>query len=302
MKVGIALGGGGARGFAHIGVLKVLEEAGISIDIVSGTSIGALVGAVYASGSLDKLLTAATEIKLTDIPLLMSPSWSLGGIFSGKNALELLQDFVTARRIEELAKPFAAVSVDLKHSSIETFTSGDISQAVRASIAIPGVFTPVCSDGKVLVDGGTLDPVPVRAARALGADIVIAVDLFGAYPAQDPLPDEKPGIVQKYQSALTYIRSLSSKLRRSGDGQNQESVTSPTIIEVIENTLAVSQQHLTKLRFKEYPADVVIAPRISSVGLLDFHRGLPVVDIGARAAREALPAIRACLESRGVTV
>lgn len=302
-KIGIALGGGGARGFAHIGVLQALEAAGIDCDVVSGTSIGALVGAIYASGNIDKLVVASTRIKLTDIPLLLSPAWSTAGMFSGKNALEMLNEFVSVELIEQLPKPFAAVSADLNNAEIVIASHGDLRTAIRASIAIPGVFTPVCQGPRLLVDGGTLDPVPVEAARRLGADVVIAVDLFGAYPLQDPLLYTAPSLLERFPAvttALGYLRSLSSKIGRSGAAPALEPDEGaiPNIIEMVERTLAVSQQHLTRLRLREHPADVVIAPAVSEVGLLDFHRGSPIIEIGRRAAEQALPRVRDELERR----
>ncbi|MCZ6468830.1 MAG: patatin-like phospholipase family protein, partial [Candidatus Dadabacteria bacterium] len=143
MKIGLALGGGGAKGFAHLGVMEVLTEAGIEFDVVAGTSIGALIGAVYVSGNLDKLERFATNIGITDIPFLLGPTWPKGGLFSGKYIEKLFDEFIHLENIEDLKKPFAAVSVDLNKAEVVTFTSGNLKRAIRASSSIPGLFKPV---------------------------------------------------------------------------------------------------------------------------------------------------------------
>ena len=302
MKLGIALGGGGAKGFAHLGVLKALREEGIECDVVAGTSIGALVGAVYAAGSLSELEAMARDISLKDIPLLMSPAWSKKGIFSGKSALELLNDFITVDKIEDLPKRFAAVSADLKNGTPVIFTEGDVRQAVRASISIPAVFTPVMIDDQVLVDGGLVEPVPVEICKTLGADLVIAVDLFGeSLPCDDqsePSSEKQKSVLPAgISTALSYLNSISNKLQLTEwlGGDSNDPHRSINIIDVVEGTLAVSQRLLTAYRLCEHPPDIVIQPSVTNVGLLDFHRGAPAIEIGEKAAKEALPEIRKLL-------
>ncbi len=290
MRLGIALGGGGAKGFAHIGVLNALTQAGINCEVVSGTSIGALVGAIYAGGNLGKLEEESLGIKLTDIPRLLSPAWSLEGFFSGKNALERLSDFINVERIEELTKPFAAVSVDLRAGAVHTFTEGPVGEAIRASISIPAVFTPVRVGEHVLVDGGTMEPVPVEAARALGADLVIAVELFGNQSAGEvPREKQTPSASRlvKVQSALNYLRSLTQKGTTTGIGERDSN-----IIEIIERTLALSQHTLTNLRLQLSPPDFLIQPAVSHIGLLDFHRGVTGIEAGYRAAERVIPELK----------
>ncbi len=179
MKLGIALGGGGAKGLVHIGILKAFADAGIEFDVVAGTSIGAIVGVVYASGQLDALAEAAAALRLKDLPHLVNPTWPTHGIFDGQNAVAFFSRFVSADYVEDLPKPFAAVSVDIEAGTAETFSRGRVDEVVRASMAIPGIFTPAVVNGRIYIDGGLLDPVPVAAAKILGADAVVAVDLFG---------------------------------------------------------------------------------------------------------------------------
>lgn len=302
MKIGIALGGGGARGFAHLGVLKVLREAGIECDIVAGTSIGSLVGAVYAGGDLDGLEQATRAIRLTEIPLLLSPTLSYRGFFSGKNTLALLSEYIKISRIEDFPKPFAAVASDLKNCEVVVFTEGDVCEAVRASIAIPVIFTPVLSGDRVLVDGGTMEPVPVQICRQLGADIVIAVDLFGSYPPRKEFEEECKRNDAKVwpagiSSAMTYLNTIASKLHLGERFEMLErsGKPSPNFLDIVEGTLQVSQAHLTKCRLTEHPPDLLIQPAVCHVGLLDFHRGAPIIEIGVQAAREKLPELKSLI-------
>ena len=299
-RIGIALGGGGAKGFAHIGVLQALERVGIIPEIVTGTSAGALVGASYASGTLETFTEDVKKISLTDIPLLLSPTWSTKGLFSGKNALEMLNQYLSAENIEELPKRYAAVSVDLTTSQPYYHCNGNLKTAVRASIAIPGLFTPVVDDSRVLVDGGILDPVPTEINRKLGAEYVIAVNLF---PPQSNMVEElldtdkanstEERILPKtIDSAVQYLNQLSTLIPITIPGitinESDESSPIKTIIDVIESTLAVSQQHLTEMRFNAHPPDLVIEPDVRDIGILDFHRGDAFIERGVEAVERVL--------------
>ncbi|MCC6954857.1 MAG: patatin-like phospholipase family protein [Deltaproteobacteria bacterium] len=296
MKLGIALGGGGARGLAHIGVLNVLHSAGIEFDIVVGTSVGALVGAVYAGGALAELEHEARNVRLTDLPLLLSPSWSLSGLFSGKNAIDLLSSVIPYNDIEELPRRFAAVAVDLHEGRSVVIDKGNITQAIRASIAIPGIFTPVVKDDMLLVDGGLLDPVPVCVARELGADYVLAIDLFGSLkkPSRDECPSEQSAPPPSLRGAgMKHLRTLLGKLPFVTP---EESNSRLTAIGVLEQSLSINQRHMTALRLRESPPDDTICPPVDDVGFLDFHRGERVIEIGTRFGEECLDHIRGRIE------
>ena len=302
-KIGIALGGGGAKGFAHIGALKAFRDEGIEFDIVTGTSIGALVGAVYAAGNLDQLAQRASEISLTDIPLLLSPAFSRSGFFTGKSALDYLQDLLQFETIDELPKPFAAVSVDILTGEPEIFTKGNLREAVRASISIPAVFTPVQFESRVLVDGGLVEPGPVEICRAIGADIVVAIDLFGlenSTSAVQAQPNAKPPRMWPagLANALTYLHSISNRLHVTDllpapkDATPKQRRKALSIIDIIEGTLAVTQRQLTQYRLAQHPPDLLIQPAVADVGMLDFHRGSPVIALGEQAAKAAIPTLR----------
>jgi len=255
MKLGLALGGGGAKGFAHLGVLEVLTEAGIEFDVVAGTSIGALIGAVYVSGNLDSLERFATNIGISDIPFLLGPTWPKGGLFSGSYVEKLVDQFVHQKNIEDLEKPFAAVCVDLNKAEVVTLTKGNLKRAIRASTSIPGLFKPVIFEDKLLVDGGVLESVPDQAARSLGADFIVAVDL----------------------------------LSDISDSHSFKNGKNPSIIEVVQRSSILAQRKITEYKFKENPPDILIQPPLSDVKVMDFHNGKSVVEIGREAAKKVVP-------------
>jgi NTE family protein len=174
-RIGLALGGGGTKGFAHVGVIKVLEAQGFAVDFVSGTSAGSVVGALYASGMngyvLQQTSFALDESQLRDINLFS------GGLIKGEKLQAYINELVKNRPLDKLSKPFVAVATDLDSGARIAFARGDTGQAVRASSSIPGVFQPVSIAGRRYVDGGVVSPVPVDAAREMGADLVIAVDI-----------------------------------------------------------------------------------------------------------------------------
>lgn len=184
IKIGLALGGGAARGFAHVGVIKALESQGIIPDIIVGTSAGSVVGALYAAGNngfeLQKLAHRLDESKISD--------WSLPdrGVLKGEALQQFINDAVAQRPLESLKKPFAAIATDLQSGESIVFRTGNTGMAVRASSTVPGVFQPVTINGREYVDGGLTSLIPVRAARQMGSDVVIAVDI-SSRPADKPL-------------------------------------------------------------------------------------------------------------------
>jgi len=255
MKLGLALGGGGAKGFAHLGILEVLTEAGIEFDIVAGTSIGAFIGAVYVSDKLEELKNYAVNIGITDIPFLLGPTWPQGGLFSGKVLGKLIDEYIHIENIEDLKKPFATVCIDLNSGEVVTFTEGNLKRAVRASTSIPGLFKPVLFEGKLLVDGGVLESVPDQAVRDLGADFIVAIDLLSDLSGNQTFNNGKP----------------------------------PSIVEVVQRSSILAQRKITELKFKERPPEIVISPPLSHIKVMDFHNGKAIVEIGREAAKKVLP-------------
>ncbi len=282
-KIGIALGGGGAKGFAHIGVLKALEQAGFEFDVIAGTSIGALVGAVYADGKLPELERVSRRYGVKDLPFLLGPTWPRKGLFSGNYLERLLDDIVRVRNIEELAKPFAAIAVDLNKAEVVTFTHGNLYRAVHASMSIPGLFKPVTGGDEILVDGGVLEPVPVNALRLLGADVVVAVDLLSNLSTISRGARARPVFVE-------YIRSIAEKfymedLIEPGDRENELALS---LVDIVQRTSIIAQRRLTECNFRENPPDLVIAPPLSKIRAFDFHRGEEIIEIGIEAGEKVI--------------
>ena len=205
-SIGLALGSGGARGLAHIGVIQVLEEHEVSIDVVAGSSIGALVGALYGSGNDGEALhRIASDATLLKIMPLFDPSLRHG--FLGGTKLErLIKKFVGGRRVEDCRIPLAVIATDLRSGEVVIFREGDLASVVRASISVPWVFRPVTIDGRLLADGGLSMPVPAEPVRDIGADVVIAVDLDWERPVSDQSDVQEPGAREMGNTSLALLR------------------------------------------------------------------------------------------------
>src|SRR5574340_1819748 len=220
--IGLALGSGSARGLAHLGVVRAIEDAGIELDFIAGTSMGALIGAIHAAGKLGELEATFRTFDWKTTASFFDVVLPKSGLLDGAKVSELVRAHVHADTIEMLPKPFAAVATDIVSGEEVVIRSGDVIEAVRASISVPGIFTPVRSNGRILVDGGLTDPVPASAARAMGADLVIAVDLNHeivagknlkpllaakkAGGAQDPAPGMLSRWVGDYRLSMKDIR------------------------------------------------------------------------------------------------
>lgn len=296
-RIGLALGGGSARGWAHIGVIRTLAEAGIVPDRVCGTSIGALVGAAYVDGDLDRLEQWTKSLTLQTVVGFLDFSLG-GGLIKGEKLVEFFRSQFVDVPISELPLPFAAVATDLQSGREIWLQEGMVSDAVRASIALPGLFTPVEHEGRWLVDGGLVNPVPVSLCRAMGADLVIAVDLNSdivgkhlrkSRASKAAAPDEEAGetMLARIQSGMATLGIVGPKAADSR----------PSMLEVLASSINIMQVRITRSRLAGDPADVLIAPRLAEFGLMEFHRAAIAIEIGSRAAKQALPQINAVLEN-----
>jgi len=287
--VALALGSGSARGWAHIGVLRQLESVGIRPDIVCGTSSGALVAAAYAVGELDRFEAWILQLKMRDVVSLMDVSLN-GGMLKGERLMAFFQRHFMDCSVETLKLPFAAVATDL-HSGQEVWLrEGSITQAVRSSIALPGLFSPVWRDGRLLVDGGLVNPVPVSLARAMGADIVVAVDLNADILGRHLEPPTQQKVRSSVGSAWrTRIPPALSALWPETENDVERM---PSLIDVISASINIMQVRITRSRMAGDPANVVIAPRLASLGLLDFHRAAHAIEEGRLATEAALPVLQ----------
>jgi NTE family protein len=291
-RIGLALGAGSARGWAHIGAIRALEERGVKPDIICGTSIGALVGAFHASGQLDKLEQWVGGLAWTTVVRLMDLTWR-GGLIRGTRLFDLFRRTFEDRDISQLPVTYGAVATELASGRELWLRDGKLLDAVRASSAMPGLFTPVIRDDMVVVDGGLVNPVPVSVCRALGADLVIAVDLswgkLGAYRdrgrgerERDVAPREVPGWVGKLTSGWMKKQSAEKAVAQA---------TLPSIFDVFTTALDIVEMKVARSRLAGDPADVLITPLLPDFATMDFHR-----------AREAIPEGRAAVERMGALI
>lgn len=285
-RVGLALGSGSARGWAHVGVIRALEQAGIRPDIVCGTSVGALVGAAYAAGELDRFEQWLLGMRVTDVVGFMDVSLS-GGMLKGERLMEFFRRSFVDRPIEELAIPFAAVGTALHTGAEVWLREGSTVEAVRASIALPALFTPVLRDGMMLVDGGLVNPVPVSLARAMGAEIVIAVDLssdiLGRHLTEDTQAEEAPD-----STIGEWIHMLQENLGGLISSDSPDAPNLPSMLDVIGSSINIMQVRITRSRMAGDPPDVIVSPRLAHLGLFDFHRAKEAIDEGKRAVEAIL--------------
>jgi NTE family protein len=291
LRLGLALGSGSARGWAHIGVIRALEERGIKPDIVCGSSVGALVGGVYAAGELDRLEEWVTGLAWTTVVRLMDLTWR-GGLIRGTRLFTLFRTILADRQIEDLAIPYGAIATELNSGRELWLRHGNVLEAVRASCAMPGLFTPVVRDGAVLVDGGLVNPVPVSMCRALGAELVVAVDLswgkLGPYrrskERREVAPREDPSWLDRMTAKV-----LPRKERREDPSivKNEEIPTIPSIFNVFMTSLDIVETRVARSRLAGEPADVLITPLLPDFATMDFHRAKEAIDEG-RAAVERM--------------
>ena len=295
--IGLALGGGSARGWSHIGVIRVLERAGIVPQVVCGTSIGALVGAAYADGQLDQLegwvrsLTWQAVLRLLDITID-------GGLIRGDKLFDFFRAQFHDKDIGALPKRFGAVATELATGREIWLREGSVMDAVRASITMPGLFTPAKRDGRLLVDGGLVNPVPVSLCRAMGADIAIAVDLNRDLVERRPRAQASNAEPAVQDKDPTFLASMLGKLphwlaRRPGGAT--ESGAAPSMLDVLASSLNIMQERITSSRLAGDPADMMIYPRLGDMALMDYHRAAPAIAEGERATELMLPALHEIL-------
>lgn len=288
-RIGLALGSGAARGWAHIGAIRALEERGVKPDIVCGTSIGALVGAFYAAGELEKLEGWVTGLAWTTVLRLMDLSWR-GGLIRGNRLFTLFRTTFEDRDISELPIIYGAVATELASGREIWLREGKVLDAVRASCAMPGLFTPVIRNDSLVVDGGLVNPVPVSMCRALGADLVIAIDLswgkLGPYRERGKdramAPREVPGWIGKLKSGW---------LQRVGDKAAADDIRIPSIFDVFTTALDIVEMKVARSRLAGEPADVMVTPLLPDFATMDFHRGREAIVEGRSAVERMGPLI-----------
>lgn len=301
--LGIALGGGVARGWAHIGALRALMEAGIRPDIVTGTSIGALVGGAYLSGNLDTLENWARSLNKRRMMSYMDLRWGGAGFLRGDRLARVLNHYMGDVRIEELDRKYAAVACDLRSGYEVWMQQGPIVPAIRASYALPGAFEPVKVEGRYMIDGALVNPVPVSACRALGAHIVIAVslngDAFGPMGTNHEvdLDEEEDDTAEPFELAARSLNKMRPdrlllKSMLGSAGKTGE----PKIGSVMMSTLNIVMDRISRSRLAGDPPDVFVAPRVGHIGMLEFTKADELIERGYRAMQHEIPLIRSVID------
>lgn len=288
-KIGFVLGAGSARGWAHIGVLRALSEEGVKPDFIAGCSIGALVGAAFAADRLDQLEAWALALDWKRVLKLMDFGLR-GGLIKGRRVREVFREQFAECRFSALNVQFAAVATDL-HSGQEVWLrEGMVSDAIGASIAVPGLFRPVLYEERYLVDGSVVNPIPVSLCRAMGADIVLAVDLgsdlVGRYARDDddraPTQTSSPGFITRFFPGYGRANRQEAEAAPAG----------PSLLETLMGSINIMQLRIARSRLAGEPPDVLITPRLGHLGLLDYHRAQVAIAEGRAAIARTLPAIR----------
>ena len=302
-SVGLALGSGGARGLAHIGVIKALTSAGIPIDSIVGTSSGALVGAIYAAGQLENFERQVRRYEWTDVLAMFDPVWPRSGLMSGRKGLDRLAVGLREWRIEDLAIPFSAVAVDLISGEEIHIREGSVVDAIRASAAIPGIFVPQRRGRKLLVDGAVRNPVPVSALEELGADIRVAVNLHHQ-PVHEiiqtgthPHGQRRPRIASRLGDAIEIGLARFRRRGRSRPAQNDDAGV-PNLFEILTASMTVIEYELARHRLATDPVDVVIEPDVHGIRSFEFHKARQAIEAGEAAVEGCLDELHRQLRRR----
>ena len=297
-RVALALGSGGARGYAHIGVIDELLGRGYDIVGVAGSSMGALVGGLQAAGRLDDFAEWAKSLTQRAVLRLLDPSLTAAGVLRAEKILDAVRDILGDVTIEDLPIPYTAVSTDLISGRSVWLQRGPVDAAIRASIAIPGVITPHVLDGRLLADGGILDPLPMAPIAAVNAGLTIAVSLAGSESGGRYEPTEaEPRATTEWLSRMwrSTTSLFDTNATRSGDSEQElidatKEATVPKLgsFEVMNRTIDIAQAALARHTLAAYPPDLLIDVPRTACRSLEFHRATEVIDIGRKLASEAL--------------
>lgn len=289
-RLALVLGSGSARGWAHIGVIKALEAMDVRPDVVCGASIGALVGAAYVSDQLKELEEWIVKLDWWDIVRLMDLKLA-GGFIEGESLMKHFRKHLSDKDIEELDIKFGVVATNLRNGQELWLQSGSLLDAVRASIALPGLFNPYLLDDQLVVDGGLVNPVPVSLARAMGADRIIAVNLNGDIVGRHLVhrgskSEEASPTGNELFDKL--FRQISSELKAKFEGvyDKEHKMTTPGLFDVIASSINIMQDRITRSRMAGDPPDLILAPRLARIGLLEFDRAEEAIKLGEEVVKE----------------
>jgi NTE family protein len=292
MNIGLALGSGSSRGWSHIGVISALAEHGISPDIVCGTSIGALVGASYVFNNLYKLEEWVYSLTKFETAKFFELNTSLNGFVNKERLHNFLSQYVASdiSVIESCEKQYAAVATDLETGREVWLTEGSILEAVWSSISLPGLFPAIKNNNRWLVDGGLVNPVPVSVCRALGADFVIAVNLNGDIVGKHIHKTKK--VTNKDLGIVDKIGDLVSEYTTSVFASTKVEEPAPNLFEAIAGSINITQDRITRSRMAGDPPDIILSPKLSHIGLLEFYRADEAISEGKKSVQRMLPEIQ----------
>ncbi|MCF8364241.1 MAG: patatin-like phospholipase family protein [Bacteroidales bacterium] len=283
-KVSLVLSGGGARGIAHIGVIEELETQGFEIASIAGTSMGAMVGGVYAIGKMNEFKTWMCSLDKIKVFSLVDFSFSNQGLVKGDKVFNAMKEFIGDKNIEDLIIPFAAVAADLLNKKEVVFTSGSVWDAIRASVAIPTVITPVVSGNALLVDGGVLNNIPVNRVKRTNDDILIAVNVSADIP---PINVKAGQDVHSTTETLykKNIKKFQHQLHRIIPHEKEEKLG---FFDLMNKTIELMRHHITQMSLEKHAPDLMINISRESCGTYDFYRSAELIEIGREAARNSL--------------
>ena len=309
MRVALALGGGGARGYAHIGVIQVLEERGLDIAGVAGSSMGALVGGLYAAGKLNAYVDWVHTIGYREVLRLLDPAVRAPGAFRADKVMARVGELLDGVRIEQLPMPFTAVATDLLARRAVWFQHGPLDMAVRASIALPPVITPVVVNGRLLADGGLMDPLPMAPTTSIPADAVVAVSLNGARAtSHQPAPLRESADPHPTRARWDHMPGEARVAARDGVGTGVPDGGGPAAdaamgtitteprslpagldaIDVVSLSIEAVEDLLSRYRLAGHPPDLLIEVPTDACRGHEFHRAPEMIEVGRRAAGDAL--------------
>ncbi len=295
VRIGLALGGGAARGWSHIGIIQALEEMGLRPDVIAGCSIGSIVGAAQAAGNLQRLKDWVLSLRRRDVATFFDIGWGGKGLVDTERLQKFLHEYVVDenRLIEHLQARYGSVATDLGNGREIWFTEGPAMKSIMTSIALPGLFAPVRHNNRWLVDGGLVNPVPVSLCHALGAEVVIAVNLNADILGKH-LNLKKDDIAASSGFMDGLLGTIKSYSANFFPGNREASP--PGMLDVLASTVNITQDRITRSRMAGDPPDILIEPRLAHIGLLEFHRAEEAMNEGRESVRRLRPAIEYTME------
>jgi NTE family protein len=284
-SVSLVLGSGGARGLAHIGVIRALEERNLRVHSIAGTSMGAVIGGIYAADELETYIRWVTQLRKTDIVRLLDFSFTRTSLFKGERIIEVLKDLIGDRQIENLRVGFTAVATAIVEQREVWLNKGSLFNAINASIAVPGIFSPVTIDGRLLVDGGLINPVPIAPTLNDATDITVAVNLGGTTEHYRPVEKVSGHKREKQDEGYrAAIGRFVSSLRENETDADEP----PGVVDLLLQSFDVMQGSIARLKLAAYAPDIVVEVPRDSCSFFEFHRAEEMVGLGYRNAIAAL--------------